>query len=139
VAPPSPHDAQPPVIEVVEEPVIPTPIELQAFALQQSLVYGASFHEMSLTIDGESEWTTHACGDGGASCNIAQFQVPTFNWFRAEAVKQGQPFENLDYHDAYDQITLMAWAFSQGEAYKEHWTCYRARVSGTLPLTRCPF
>lgn len=112
--------------------------ELREFALEMSDKYKISFHDLSVTIDGESSWRSDVHGDSGRAYGPSQFHSETFYSFKELAIEQGFPFDDFEYKNAYHQIELMAWAFTQ-DSLPEHWTCYRARISGTLPIERCPW
>lgn len=81
--------------------------------------YGVDVDVLSRVIMCESGFRHDGVfGDSGKAYGIAQFHKPTFEmWNKERGV-------DLDYYNLEDQLDLMAWAFSKGELYKKHWTCY---------------
>lgn len=86
----------------------------QYFAKQ----YGANYEEMNRVIICESGWRPKVYGDGTKAYSYAQFHRPTFDMWAKELGKE------LDYQNPDDHLELMAYAFSKGEKYKKHWTCF---------------
>lgn len=83
-----------------------------------SSFYGANRGQLEGVIRCESNWRANVYGDGGHAFGVLQFHKPTFDrWAK-------QMGEELDYYSYHDQIKLGAWAFAQGENYKDDWTCY---------------
>lgn len=63
-------------------------------------------------------------GDSGHANGVLQIHEPTFErWER----KMG---EDLNYDSTMDQIKIGAWAFSQGDEYRNQWTMYVALKKG---------
>lgn len=104
----------------------PTKDALKLYAKLMADKYKVSFYDMSVTIDGESDWQPDVCGDSGASCGISQIHKPSHPDITDE--------QRLD---PYFSIEFMAQEFARGNGWK--WTCYRARVDGTLPIEKCPW
>lgn len=71
----------------------------------------------------ESGGLDTAKGDHGLAYGPFQFHENTFNWMKAEAIKEGEPFGDLKYLNPQDQITLAAWAFSKG--MESNWSCWK--------------
>lgn len=67
----------------------------------------------------ESSYQPYIYGDDGKAYSVYQFHKPTFDMFAKEYGKQ-MDYENVEHH-----IELANWAFSKGEEYLNHWTCYR--------------
>ncbi len=81
--------------------------------------YNTDYTELLAVAKCESGLKVNAVGDSGRAYSILQFHKSTFeSWEK----KLG---ENLDYYNFQHQIKLGAWAFSQGEKYKDDWTCWR--------------
>lgn len=70
----------------------------------------------------ESGLDENAIGDHGLAHNVAQFHEETFDEMKAEAVKQGLPYQDLEYNSAKDQIILLGWALKNGEG--RQWSTY---------------
>jgi len=66
---------------------------------------------------GESNWVVDAVGDSGLAYGVGQFHEKTFYGFAKEAGVEGE------WHNPYDQLTLMAWAWDNGK--QNAWTVYR--------------
>lgn len=98
---------------------------LQDFLKESALKYGSDYRELNSTITCESKWNENTVGDNGLAVSVSQFHEGTF---KSWAKEMGQP--ELEWHSAHDQITVMAWAFAQGESYKKHWTTYVAMKNG---------
>lgn len=88
--------------------------EAERFAVNES--------HLSKTIGCESHGDPTAIGDHGKAYGVGQFHEDTFDWMQTQAIKQGEPFQNLQYKNPHDQITLMAWAFANGFEY--NWSCF---------------
>lgn len=73
----------------------------------------------------ESNHNPNANHDGGHGQGSTGFHRATFNDWK---VKFGHP--EYIYESNFDQIALMAEAFSKGESYRRAWTTYRAYSNG---------
>lgn len=94
----------------------PKVLNAKVLALQFANAYHVSYKEMAKTIECESDWDNRSTGDHGLANGLTQFHEDTFNrWAKEKG-------EVLDYHSDYDQLKLMAWAFSKG--YQRSWTCH---------------
>lgn len=80
-------------------------------------LYGANRGQLEAVINCESGWRPTVYGDGGKAYGLLQFHKPTFDRW---AIQMGEP---MNYYSAYDQIKMGAWAFAQGDNYKDDWTC----------------
>ena len=98
--------------------------EIAKQAKELVLGYGGTqqdFVEMAATIQGESGFRHEGIyGDQGKAYGIGQFHEPTFYGFAKEMGLEGAEYKALD-----DQLKVMAWAFTQGEEKKRHWTEWR--------------
>lgn len=92
---------------------------IQCLERAYSLVYGLKYDILDQVIACESTYNPNAIGDHGLAKNVMQFHKPTFDGY---SKKFG---EQLDYESANDQIKLGAWMMSQGESYRNNWTCYK--------------
>lgn len=92
-----------------------SPRELVAYFAQE---YNSSVSEMDATITCESNWDPKSTGDHNLANGISQFHQATFNSWSKEMG------ETLNYNSTFDQIKVMAWAYAQGESFKENWSCY---------------
>lgn len=69
-----------------------------------------------------------ATHDGGLGQGVAGIHKKTFDyWLKAYTEEMG---ETLHYESSYDQIKMMSWAFSKGDAYRNQWTTYVAYMNG---------
>lgn len=102
-------------------------IELTQFATDTALAYQVNPQHLTAVIRCESSWKDTAKGDHGLAYGLAQFHEETFDSFKASAIKQGEPFQKLEYKNPQDQITLMAWAFKNG--LEKHWSCTRIEAA----------
>lgn len=75
--------------------------------------------EMHCTVSHESTYRVAVFGDGGDAFGPSQFHKPTFNEWKED---MGEP--TLDYYNFQHQLKVMAWAFSQGDSHKSHWTAW---------------
>lgn len=80
--------------------------------------YQADAEELKKVAFCESGYRIAVKGDGGKAFSVFQFHRPTFERWAKEL---GKP---LNYEDFTDHIELAAWAFSQGEKYKDDWVCW---------------
>lgn len=68
--------------------------------------------------------------DGGRGTNVTGIHDKTFDgWLPLYEKEQG---ETLDKASTYDQIKMMAWAFSKGDGYRNQWTSYVAYTNGGI-------
>lgn len=66
--------------------------------------------------------------DGGHGKGITGIHKKTFErWLPKYEAENG---EILNYDSTYDQLKMMSWAFSQGDAYRNQWTTYVAYKKG---------
>ena len=66
--------------------------------------------------------------DGGYGKGVTGIHANTFaRWLPLYEKDQG---ESLDYDSTYDQLKMMAWAFSKGDEYRNQWTTYVAYMNG---------
>src|SRR5205085_2543394 len=66
--------------------------------------------------------------DGGYGKGVTGIHKRTFEgWLPAYRKDTG---ETLDYGSSYDQLKMMSWAFSKGNAYRNQWTTYVAFTKG---------
>jgi hypothetical protein len=75
------------------------------------------FKKLNEVVHLESTWRPNVYGDKGLAFSLAQFHEKTFNWF-----KKMSGFENLDYKNPKDQLTLLAWAYKN--KLMSHWTTW---------------
>lgn len=73
----------------------------------------------------ESGGNQSVIGDNGRAVGIFQYHKGTFESFAKE---MGDT--SLKRESEFDQATVTAWAFAQGETYRRHWTTYRAIKNG---------
>lgn len=66
--------------------------------------------------------------DGGHGKGVTGIHKKTFDYWLIQYEKETG--ETLHYDSSYDQIKMMAWAFSKGESYREQWTTYVAYKNG---------
>jgi hypothetical protein len=85
--------------------------------------YAVNVIHYAKTVQCESRGNLEAVGDHGAAYGPLQFHAQTFVWMKNKAIKEGEPFENFQYKNPEDQITLGAWAFSKG--LESNWSCFR--------------
>jgi hypothetical protein len=97
-------------------------VSIDTLIKAQAQHYAISEIHLQATINCESSENDDAVGDHGLAYGVAQFHEVTFDWMKQKAIKEGEPFQNLEYKNPSDQITLMAWAFSVGLA--SNWSCY---------------
>lgn len=76
----------------------------------------------------ESKHNKNAIHDGGYGKGVAGFHKSTFNRYNKMYFKEYG--EWLNYDSSYDQLKLMSYAFSKGEASRLEWTTYRAYKNG---------
>jgi hypothetical protein len=81
--------------------------------------YGSDASDLKKVAWCESGYRINAIGDGGSSLGVFQIKEQTFYYWTK------QMGEDLDYENFQNQIKVASWAFSQGESYKNHWTCYK--------------
>ena len=81
--------------------------------------WGANPDTLSCVLFHESTYRTDVYGDSGKAYGIAQFHLPTFQWFRAKMGLNGSDMRG----GAESSIEVMAWAFAHG--YGNHWTPYK--------------
>jgi hypothetical protein len=75
--------------------------------------------EITTVIHMESGFNQKAVHDGGLGVGVTGFHKDTFDrWNKQSGL-------NLEYTRTSDQITLMAWAFTQGNHYKDDWTTWQ--------------
>lgn len=89
-----------------------------------SIHYGIDYTEFYSVGMCESGWKPDNSGDNGLANNVLQIHKATFDRW---TIEMG---ESLDYNSTIDHIKVGAWAFSQGESYKDDWTAYRAIQNG---------
>jgi hypothetical protein len=113
------------VPRVTAAPIIDSKPDLSSkdgiVAYIQELSSGRHIEPFQAIIACESQFNHHQYGDGGAAFGLAQFHEPTFQSMKLQAIKDGEPFENLYYKDQQSQLLLMAWAIEH--RMKGHWTC----------------
>lgn len=69
-----------------------------------------------------------AVHDGGYGKGVTGIHANTFErWLSAYKKENG---ETLNYDSTYDQLKMMAWAFSKGDSYRNQWTTYVAYTNG---------
>lgn len=92
---------------------------LKGFLRARLISYGIEdqYDTAVAVVQCESGFRTDVYSRGRISYGVAQFRESTFDWF---SKMKG---EKLDYYSPYDQLDLLAWAFSNG--YQKHWDCYR--------------
>lgn len=79
--------------------------------------YGASATELKKVAWCESGYKVTIYGDGGRAFFVFQFHKPTFTSWSSRMGK------SLDYNNFQHHIKLAAWAFAQGNEYKDDWVC----------------
>lgn len=97
-------------------------ISIDTLARATASVYAVNEIHFDAVMNCESQGNIEAVGDHGLAYGPFQFHEATFNWMRSLGVKEGEPFQTLEYKNPQDQITLAAWAFSKG--LEKNWTCY---------------
>lgn len=66
--------------------------------------------------------------DGGRGKNVTGIHDDTFNgWLPLYEKERG---ETLNIDSTFDQLKMMSWAFSKGDAYRKQWTTYVAYLNG---------
>jgi hypothetical protein len=65
--------------------------------------------------------------DGGRGLNVTGIHDQTFDLWLPQYEKDIG--ESLDKTKTWDQLKMMAWAFSKGEDYRDDWTTYVAYMS----------
>lgn len=66
--------------------------------------------------------------DGGHGKGVTGIHKKTFNLWLVKYKKENN--ETLDYNSSYDQLKMMAYAFSKGDSYRNQWTTYVAYKNG---------
>lgn len=85
--------------------------------------YGANYRDLYSTMMCESGGKSKP-GDNGHANGVMQIHKPTFERW------EKQMGEDLNYDSTFDQIKVSAWAFAQGESYRDDWTMYVALKNG---------
>lgn len=67
--------------------------------------------------------------DGGYGMGVTGIHRATFNSWLIKYKKESNG-ETLNYNSSYDQLKMMAWAFSKGDSYRNQWTTYVAIQKG---------
>ncbi len=93
-------------------------LTVEGYITLYSSIYGSNKEELMKVARCESNLKQTAIGDNGKAKGIFQYHTPT--WLEFER----QFRQDLDIESYADQSKLTAWAFSKGEKYKRHWTCY---------------
>jgi len=109
----------------IEQPDLNTKEGIRSYIALEAQKRGVEPSDLLNTISGESEYRMYVPGDNGVACGLTQYHEDTFNRHKKKAISQGEPFERLTYCDPRSEIQLMAWAFSQGERYRNEWSAYR--------------
>lgn len=66
--------------------------------------------------------------DGGYGKGVTGIHRKTFEgWL---PLYQKEMHETLNYDSTYDQVKMMAWAFSKGDSYRNQWSTYVAYKKG---------
>lgn len=120
----------------------PEPIQVPILDVNRVMTIPEIIHEMSTTYDVnekmlsevifcESSFRQDVPHDNGAGKGVTGFHRDTFNgWAERFDLK-------LNYNSSYDQIKLMAIAFTKGENYRDDWTSYRRYVKyGTCNINK---
>lgn len=94
---------------------------LKRFLRARLISYGIEdqYNIAESVITCESNWRINVYSRGHISYGVAQFRETTFDWFSKMKGKK------LNYYNPYDQLDLLAWAFSKG--YQNHWDCYSGK------------
>jgi hypothetical protein len=66
--------------------------------------------------------------DGGHGKGVTGIHKKTFDFWLVKYKKENN--ESLDYNSSYDQLKMMAFAFSKGDSYRNQWSTYRSYRNG---------
>ena len=92
---------------------------LKEFLKDLSIKYGVNYDILNNIVICESGWDINAYNEKGKSYGVSQFILPTWEWFnKIRGIDK-------DYLNPFDQLEMMAWAFSKG--YASHWDCFSGK------------
>ncbi len=121
----APLPVKPPVLDIDRVMTVPEVIH------EMSTTYGVNEKMLSEIIFCESSFQQGVSHDGGQGVGVTGFHRDTFNgWSRRFGL-------DLNYNSTYDQVKLMAIAFTKGEEYRDDWTSYRRYATyGTCDIAK---
>ena len=122
------------------EPIINEPVTVQdterfmtipEVIHEMSTTYGVNEKMLSEVIFCESSFRQGVSHDGGQGVGVTGFHRDTFDdWNKRFGL-------DLNYYSSYDQVKLMAIAFTKGENYRDDWSSYRRYVTyGTCDIAK---
>ena len=121
----APLPTQVPIIDTQRVMTIPEVIH------EMSTTYGVNEKMLSEVIFCESSFRQGVSHDGGQGVGVTGFHRDTFDdWNKRFGL-------DLNYYSSYDQVKLMAIAFTKGENYRDDWSSYRRYVTyGTCDIAK---
>lgn len=98
---------------------------------EMAQTYSVNEGMLSEIIFCESSFNQNAYHDSGQGTGVTGFHRTTFSgWAKDFGL-------DLNYNSTYDQVKLMAIAFTKGEEYRDDWTSYRRYVQyGTCDVAK---
>lgn len=123
----APLPTQAPIIVVDTDRVMTIPEVIH----EMSTTYGVNEKMLSEVIFCESSFRQGVSHDGGQGVGVTGFHKTTFDgWNKQFGL-------NLNYYSSYDQVKLMAIAFTKGESYRDDWSSYRRYIKyGTCDIAK---
>lgn len=121
-----------PIIVTSAEPVPVPVVSYESMSVKEMIRLIAPRFSQNATVISKITWCESGhkvvSHDHGAGLGVTGIHKATFNgWLPKYVAEQG---ETLNYASTYDQLKMMAWAFSKGSSYRNQWTTYVAYSHG---------